>query len=160
LLTDEGERVVRAGGAIGGWQRGIDGGPKLGGERGGLDPGERSVEMGLEGGLGLVDEFADDGLLLLGHGAHLLHQGGEFAVGADETGLGGFKVGARGDGGEFGGGFGEKGGELVLHGREESEANGPEWENKKDGASKNEARPSEGRPVGEDGPCLRSEPGG
>jgi len=142
--------LLRARGAVGGRKSGIDGRPELGGERGGLDAGECGVEMGLKSGLGLVDEFADDGLLLLGHGAHLLHEGGELAVGADETGLGGFKVGARGDGRKFGGGFGEKGGKLVLHGKEESEANGPEWKNKKDGASKM-------RPVlREGGPSVRT----
>jgi len=48
---------------------------------------KRVVEQRLELGLGLVDELAERGALFLGHGAHLFHKRGQFAVGADETAL-------------------------------------------------------------------------
>jgi hypothetical protein len=84
------------------------------------------VELGRELRLGLVDELAHGGALLLGHGAHLLHQRGEFAVGADIAGLGGLEVGARLEGRELGRGLGEEGGEGGLHGknREKGRAEG------------------------------------
>ena len=117
LFADECERVVGAGPAVGGRQRGVDGGAELGLELGGLDLREGGIEQRLEAGLGLVDELAEAGALVLWHGAHLLHQRGEFSVGADVARLGGFELRARGERGELGLRFGDEGGEGVLHGK-------------------------------------------
>jgi hypothetical protein len=110
--------VEGAGPDVGRRERGVDGGPELGGELGLLEAREGGVEEGLQLALGLVDEFADGGALLLGHGAHLFHESGKFAVGADVAGLGGFEIGPRGECGKLGLRFCEEGGELRFHERE------------------------------------------
>ena len=117
LFADERERVIGAGADVGGRERSVDGGAELGLKFGGFDLRERGIKQRLEAGFGFVDELAERGALLLRDGAHLFHQRGEFTVGADVAGLGGFEFGARFQRGEFGGGFREDGGELILHGR-------------------------------------------
>ena len=117
LLAHERERVIRAGAGVGGRQRGIDGGAKLGLQFRRLDGAEGGVEERLQRGLRLVDELAHGGPLVLRHGAHLLHQRGELAVGADEAGLGGLELGARFQRGEIGLRLGDEGGQGGLHGR-------------------------------------------
>jgi hypothetical protein len=86
LLAHEGERMRGARPGVRRRERGIDGGPELGGDFGVGDALQGGVELGRELGLGLVDELAHGRALLLRHGAHLLHQGGEFAVRTDVTG--------------------------------------------------------------------------
>jgi hypothetical protein len=115
LLAHEGERMGGARPGVGRRERGVDGRPELRGDLGVADALQRGVELGRELRLGLVDELAHGGALLLGHGAHLLHQRGEFTVGADIAGLGGLEVGARLEGRELGRGLGEEGGEGGLH---------------------------------------------
>ena len=115
FLPHERQRVAGAGPGVRRRQRGVDRRPEPRSEFAVADPGERGVEMLLQARLRLVDELAHGGSLLLRHRAHLLHEGGEFAVGADVPGLGGLKLGARAQRGEFGGGLGEEGVELVLH---------------------------------------------
>lgn len=87
----------------------------MGVEFGGFDAGKGGVERSGEGGFGFVDEFADEGFLVFGERAHLLHAGGEGSVGANVAGLGGFKLRARFQRREFGAGLVEKGGECLLH---------------------------------------------
>ncbi len=65
--------------------------------------------------LASLTELAHGGRLLLGHRAHLLHEGGELAVRADVAGLGGFKFGAGLQGGQFGRGLGQDRGDGFLH---------------------------------------------
>ena len=115
LFAHEGQRVKRARTGIGRRERRINGGPELGGEFRGGDAGERGVELGGELGLGLVNQLADRRPLLLGHGPHLFHQAGQLAMGADVAGFGGLEFGARRHRGQFCGGLGQEGGELVLH---------------------------------------------
>ena len=110
---------------IGRGQRRVDRRAEPRGELGRLDSREGVVEQDLEFALGLVDEFAHGRALLLGHRAHLFHEGGEHAVGPDVAGIGRLEIGAGGDEREFGGGLGHQDGELVLHRRG--------WERKEDG---------------------------
>jgi hypothetical protein len=116
LLAHEGERVVRARAEIRRRQRGVHGGPELRGQLRVRDAGQRGIEVVLQLGLGLVDQLADDGALVLGHAAHLFHQRGELAIRADVAGLGGLEVGTRRNRGQLGGRLGQEGGKLVLHG--------------------------------------------
>ena len=116
LFADEREGVVGTRADVGGRQRGVDGRPELGLELGGLDLREGGIEERLETGFGLIDELAERRALLLRNGTHLLHQRGEFAVGPNVAGLGGFELGARGQRGELGLRFGDEGGEGFLHG--------------------------------------------
>ena len=108
--------MTRARTGVRGGEGGVDRGPELSGNLGVGDPLEGGIELGLQTALGLIDELAHDGALLLGHGAQLLHQGGEFTVRTDVTGLGGLEFGAIPEGSELGRGLGEQGGEGVLHG--------------------------------------------
>ena len=82
-----------------------------------FDRPQRGVEECLQLGLGLIDEFAEDRPLVLGDRPHLFHERGEFAVRADEAGLGRLKFRARAGTGEceIGPGPEEQGSELVLH---------------------------------------------
>ena len=115
LFAHERERVPGARAAVRRRQSGVDRRAELGGDLVFLDPAQSGVEQCLQLGLGIVDQTAERGPLVLGHGAHLLHQQGEPAIGADQAGLGRFEFGAGADRTEFGPRVREQGGELVLH---------------------------------------------
>ena len=123
LLAHESERMGGAGAGVGRGQRGVDGRPELGGDLRLLDTGQGGIEKRLQLALGLVDELAQNRLLLLRRGTELLHERSELAVGSDVAGLGGLEFGTGAERGQFCTGFLDEDLEGGLHDEERLEWN-------------------------------------
>ena len=109
--------MIRAGAGIRGRQGRVHRRAQLRGKLARFQTSESGIKVGLQLGFCFVDQLAHGGPRFLGHGPHLLHQRGQFAVGSHIAGFGGLKVGSGYDRRKLGDGLGEKSGELVLHGR-------------------------------------------